>query len=104
MVEDESREILLGEGVIRLENHPPLVVCVLKGVHGHVKLTELERIAEGIKDHVDAPLFRAPPDAGGGIVLTLSFYLAVKTRLTAAQAEFLAHRAAIIVKREQQRP
>lgn len=104
LVEDESREILLGEGVIRLENHPPLVACVLKGVHGHVQLTELDRIAEGIKDDVNAPLFRATPEFGGGVVLTLSFYLAVKTRLTTAQAEFLAHRAAVITRREQQRP
>jgi len=104
LVEDDSREILLGEGVIRLKDHPPLVACVLKGIHGHVELVRLQRIAEGIKDDVSAPLYRAPPDLGGGIVLTLSFYLAVKTRLTTAQAEFLAHRAAVIVKREQQRP
>ena len=103
LIEDESRDISLSEGVIRLQDHPPCVAVVLKGIHGHVDLTQMQRIAAGIKDDVTAALFRAPPEFGGGIVLTLTFYQSIKTRLTTAQAEFLAHRAAVIIKREQQR-
>ena len=102
MIEDESRDISMSETVIHMQGHPHCIAFIIKGVHGHVELAQMQRISVGVKADDKAPLFEAPPESGGGVVLTLNVYGSIKTRLTAAQAAFLSHRAKIIINREKQ--